>query len=142
MFQVRIHFVGREEICYKDVPLQKLNFGRLPRNIVFLTVANEDDEIRFIFVVRERANIKERDNIAVDHITVFGEGWSQSISCVKAEAYIASMKFIPIFFKILKDSRSNEFKKLSKRIGGYAKKRNIPRYDYYSQYHQKLDRIE
>jgi len=134
---VRVHFVGKEGISFKEIPLNELYFGRLPHNIAFITVANEYEEIRFIFVVKGRANIKERATMEVDHITVFGEDWSQYISCEKAEAYITSMNAIMSMFKILKDSRSNEFKKLSKRIGGYAKKRNISRFDYYT-YHLNL----
>ncbi|MBQ9313498.1 MAG: hypothetical protein IJ220_00625 [Clostridia bacterium] len=139
MFRVRVHFVGKEGMSFKDIPLKEIHFERLPHNIAFFTVTNEYDEIRFIFVVRDRANIRERCTVEVEHITVFGEDWSQYISCAKAEAYITSMNVIKIFFKILKDSRSNEFKKLSKRIGGYAKKKNIPRFDYFSYSLKKAD---
>ena len=125
MINVRVHFVGKDGVRYKEISLQEFSFGKLPRNIVFFTVLDEFADVRYVFVVENRTNIRERGRLDVEQINLFGEGWSYYISCRKAEVYITSMVMIRVMFKILKDSRSSEFKKLSKRIGGFSEKKGI-----------------
>ena len=130
MFNVRVHFVGREEIRYKEIPLEQFGYTQLPNNIVYITIADEDEEIRLVFVVRNRANLMEKNNTDVDHITILGEGWRKEIRCENAEIYVVPMHVVMTMLKISKETRTKEWKKILKRIRGYANKRNIPRFEF------------
>lgn len=130
MFIVRFHSVYEGNIKINDIPLENFPFGNIPHNVVFVTVRDIDDNVRFIFIVKDRANIRNIKNTSVDFIVIFGENWSDFVECSKAKACIMDFYMIGTALKILKDTRSTIYKKYAKRIESFAEKKGIPYIDY------------
>ena len=131
MFDVVFHVVKDGTIKAKRRPIERLFQNDFPQNITFITAEDKDFNNRFIFIIKNRANIRDRENLNVSKITIFGEDWEYTIPCGKAKAYIANIGLTKTMLQIMKETRSKELKKYLKRIDGYAEKKKIPCLDYY-----------
>lgn len=130
MFDVIFYVVKDKRVDVKKLPLEELRLNNIPKDIAFVVLIDKDCNNRFVFVVKNMAKIKEGENLNVTQITIFGESWEWPLECEKARAYIASIGIIRTMLQIVKETRSREFKKYRKRIGGYAEKKRIPCFDY------------